>query len=208
MNTKTSITYSILCLSILILGCKGPKQENNDNASSGSLSQGQKYSIDTTQTVVTWKGSNLVGSNSHAGYVHISKGELMIDNNRIVGGTAEIDMNTIEDENHERDNGLIKHLKGPDFFDVKKFPLSKIVLTQNAESRNITGNLTIRGITQPVSFAAKLETRDGIVNLSGYLAIDRTLWDVRYKSGKFYDNLADQTISDYIEFHIKIVAKK
>jgi len=38
--------------------------------------------------------------------------------------------------------------------------------------------------------------------------IDRTKWDVRYNSGKFYDNLADDTISDDIEFDMKIVAKK
>jgi hypothetical protein len=40
------------------------------------------------------------------------------------------------------------------------------------------------------------------------MVIDRTKWDIRYKSGKFYDNLANNAISDSIEFNIKIVAKK
>ena len=53
-----------------------------------------------------------------------------------------------------------------------------------------------------------MEVKNGIVKANGKLVIDRTLWDVRYKSGKFYDNLADETMSDSIEFHIKIVAKK
>jgi hypothetical protein len=47
-----------------------------------------------------------------------------------------------------------------------------------------------------------------ILNSFSKLAIDRTLWDVRYKSGKFFDNLKDQAIADSIEFNIKIVAKK
>jgi hypothetical protein len=53
-----------------------------------------------------------------------------------------------------------------------------------------------------------MEVKDGIVKANGKLAIDRTKWDVRYRSGKFYDNLADQTMSDSIEFQIKIVARK
>jgi len=53
-----------------------------------------------------------------------------------------------------------------------------------------------------------MEVKDGAVNASGKLSIDRTRWDVRYQSGKFFDNLADEAISDTIEFEMKIVAKK
>lgn len=218
MNNKLSITYLILIISSLFFGCRGPvKEENKNNASASFVSWGrignEKYVIiDTKESVVTWKGSMLIGPNSHTGYVHISKGELMIENGQLMGGAAEVDMNTIEDENHGSDNGLIKHLKDPDFFDVKKFPISTIVLTKaasiNGENKKVTGNLTIKGITHPVTFPAKIEVKDGIVKMNGKLVIDRTKWDVRYKSGKFYENLADKTISDSVEFHIKIVAKK
>lgn len=47
---------------------------------------------------MTWKGASLIGKNSHAGYIYISKGELMIEKDQLMGGTVEIDMNTIEDE--------------------------------------------------------------------------------------------------------------
>lgn len=217
MNKKISITYLILIISSLFFGCRGPvKEENKNNAFASYLSLhfgNEKYFIiDTKESVVTWKGSMLIGSNSHTGYVHISKGELMIENGQLVGGTAEVDMNTIEDENHANNSGLINHLKDPDFFDVKKFPISTIVLAKaasiNGENKKITGNLTIKGITHPVTFPAKIEVKDGIVKMNGKLIIDRTKWDVRYNSGKFYDNLADETISDFIEFHVKIVAKK
>src|SRR5688572_30773029 len=215
MNNKTSITYLILIIAPFFLGCRGPvKEANKNNASASSLSLhvgDEKYVvIDTKESVVTWKGSSVEGA--HTGYVYISKGELMIENGQLVGGTAEVDMSTIEGDDHRSDNNLIKHLKDPDFFDVKKFPISTIAITRvasiNVEDKEITGNLTIKGITLPVSFPAKVEVKGGIVKANGKLVIDRTKWDVRYNSGKFYDNLADKTISDSIEFHIKIVAKK
>jgi polyisoprenoid-binding protein YceI len=121
-------------------------------------------------------------------------------------------MNTIEDKNHGSDNGMVNHLKSPDFFDVKKFPFATIAITKaesiSGENMNVTGNLTIKGITHAVTFPAKMEVKDGIVNANGKLVIDRTDFGVRYRSGKFYDNLADRAISDSIEFNIKIVAKK
>ena len=51
-----------------------------------------------------------------------------------------------------------------------------------------------------------LELLSGIVNANGEMIIDRTKWDIHYNSGKFYDNLADETIADEIEFLVKIVA--
>jgi polyisoprenoid-binding protein YceI len=216
MNNKLSITYLVLIIALFLFGCRGlVKKENKNNTSASSLSlyaRNEKYAIDTKKSVVTWKGSNLLGSNRHIGYVYISKGELIIENGQLIGATAEIDMNTIEDENHGRDNGLVNHLKEPDFFDVKKFPFSRILLNKaksiNRENNKVAGNLIIKGITQPVTFPAKIEIKHGIVKLNGRLVIDRTKWNVRYKSGKFFDLLADQAISDSIEFHIKITAKK
>lgn len=211
-NNKLSITYLLLIITPLFFGCGGPvKKENKINASASPVTTlGQKYSIDTKESVVTWKGSSVKGG--HAGYVYISVGELMIQNGQLVGGAAEVDMSTIEGDDHRSDNNLINHLKDADFFDVKKFPIATIVLTRvasiNTENKEITGNLTIKGITHPVTFPVRVEMKDGIVKASGKLIIDRTQWDVRYKSRKFFDNLKDQAIADDIEFEIKIVAKK
>jgi polyisoprenoid-binding protein YceI len=217
MNNKLSINYLILIIVPLFFGCRGPvKEENKNNASASTFSLhvgSEKYVIiDTKESVVIWKGSSLIGSNSHTGYIYISQGELLIENGQLMGGTVEIDMNTIEDETHESNNKLVDHLKDPDFFDVKRFPFSTIAITKvvpiNGNTKKVTGNLTIKGITHPVTFPAKMIVKDGIVKANGKLAIDRTLWNVHYKSGKFYDLLANQTLSDSIEFHMNIVARK
>lgn len=217
MKNKLSITYLILIVTPLIFGCQGPvKNETKGSTSAAALSLhsgNEKYiPIATKESVVTWKGASLMGTNSHTGYVYIAQGELMIENNQLMSGTAEIDMNTIEDEKHGRNNGLVNHLKDPDFFDVKRFPFSTIAITKvepiNGNTQKITGNLTIKGFTHPVNFPATIEIKNGTVKADAKLVIDRALWNVRYKSAKFYDILANQTISDSIEFHIKIVAKK
>ena len=193
MNNKLSITYFILIITPLFFSCHGPvKKENKNNTPASSLSLhvgDEKYFIiDTKESVMTWKGSSVHGA--HTGYVYISQGELMIENGQLMGGTVEINMSTIEDKNHESDNGLINHLKDPDFFDVKKFPFSTIAITKaesiNGENIKVTGNLTIKDITQEVTFPATMDVKDGIVKANGKLVIDRTLWGVRYKSGKFF----------------------
>ncbi|MET0392001.1 MAG: YceI family protein [Chitinophagaceae bacterium] len=215
MNNKLFITCLILMIVSVLFGCGGAvKEENKSHAPAGSLSlhEGdEKYmALDTGESVVTWKGANSFGA--HAGYVYISKGELMVENGQLAGGAVEVDMNTIEDERHGRNNGLINHLKDPDFFDVKTFPVASIIITRVAsisdEDKEVTGNLTIKGVTHPVSFPAKMEVRDGVVKANARLVIDRTKWDVRYKSGNLFDNLKEQAISDSIEFNIKVVAKK
>ena len=217
MNQKLFIAYLTLIIVPLFFGCGGPaKEENKNNASASSISLhvgNEKYVvIDTKESVVTWRGYNLNGLNSQTGYVYISKGGLLIENGELMGGIVEVDMNTIEDKKHGRDNKLVNHLKDPDFFEVEKFPFSTIAITSvtsiNDENKKVTGNLTIKGITHPVTFPAQVEIKEGTVKANGKLVIDRTLWDVRYKSGKFYDNLANQAMSDSIEFHMKIVARK
>lgn len=216
MNNKISVTYLILIIGPLFFGCGGPvKEENKNNASASSVSQGQKYMIDTTESVLTWEGSMVFGfDEEHKGYVYISKGELLIEKDSLVGGIAEIDMSTIEYKDKESKNTPVKHLKSPDYFDVEKFPISTFAITKvesvNVRSKTIkvTGNLTIKGITNPITIPAEIEVKDGIVKASGKVIIDRTQWGIRYRSGKFYDNLADNAVSDDIEIHMKIVAKK
>jgi polyisoprenoid-binding protein YceI len=217
-RNRISFLYSILIIAPLFSGCRGRvKEENKINASASSapLSRvtSEKYSIDKKVSVVTWKGSKVFApEQAHTGYVYISKGELMLSKGQLAGGAVEVDMNTITDPVHGSDNNLINHLKDPDFFDVKKFPIAAFVITGvasvNAENTNVTGNLTIKGITHAVTFPVKIEVKGEIVNAIGNVTIDRTKWDVRYNSGKFYDNLADKAISDDIEFDMKIVAAK
>ena len=211
MNNKILLPFLILTIAPLFFGCDGTAA-NENNTSASSLSPGQKYTIDTKESVITWTGSMVLASEEHIGYVHISKGELMIEKGQLVGGTAEIDMNTIEYKDKTNKNTPINHLKSPDYFDIEKFPISTIAITRvtsvNDKTLKVTGNLVIKGVARSVTFPANMEVENGIAKANGKLTIDRTDWGIRYRSGKFFDIVADQIVSDSIEFNIKIVAKQ
>lgn len=212
MNNKL---FFILIIAPFFFGCGGPATgDNKASATANSLSlhagDDKYFMIDPGESVVAWTGSGVHGK--HEGYAYISKGELKIENGQLTGGTVEIDMDKTEGPGHDRHNGLIDHLKGPDFFDVKQFPFTTMAITRveltNNQRKIVTGNLTIKGITHPVTFPASIEVDNGIAKANGELVIDRTRWGIRYGSETFFDNVADGAISDSIEFNIEIVAKK
>jgi polyisoprenoid-binding protein YceI len=229
LNHHHMTRLTILLILVFCNSCKKesknelPKTNNNSNVKPVVASfapsslifalENEKYAVDSKESVVTWKGSNAIGfKGGHTGYVYISTGILMIKKNRLAGGEVEVDMNTIADKDHGTKNGLVDHLKSPDFFDVEKFPLAKFTITKveaaGGENVKVTGDLTIKGITHEVTFPAIMDIKDGVAKAMGTLTIDRTQWGVRYKSGTFFSNLADDAISDSIEFEMKIVAKK
>lgn len=219
MNNKRLLPYLVLLTALACAACRGPEAKDVSTSSTpislvaNRHAENEKYLIDRKESVVTYKGSMAIASKgSHIGYVYVSKGELTVEKGHLTGGAVEMDMNTILDDAHRNDNNLIDHLKSADFFEVEKFPYSVFAITKvvsNGETINVTGNLTIKGITHTVIFPAHVEVKDGVVYASGKLSIDRTKWDVVYKSGKILGvNLADDLISDTIEFDVKIVARK
>ncbi len=227
MKNKTRDHHSpnyrplLTCLAIIaapwLISCNEPvtgKAQTSSPQSTLRLHEGDEryYQVNTRESVIGWKGSSLMGTNDHNGYLYPSKGELKIEKGELTGGVIEIDMNSMEDKDHKSDNKLIAHLKNTDFFDVEKFPFSKMTITRvtpaSGQDKQVTGDLTIKGITHPVTLPAHVDVNDKLVKATGTFVIDRSKWDVRYKSQKFYDLVAKQAISDSIWYQIRIVAKK
>jgi polyisoprenoid-binding protein YceI len=74
---------------------------------------------------------------------------------------------------------LTTHLKTPDFFDVREHPTAKFVtktITPGAQpgEATIAGDLTLHGVTKPVSFPAKVDVGDGGLTVSGSFTLDRS----------------------------------
>jgi polyisoprenoid-binding protein YceI len=111
---------------------------------------------------------------------------------------------------------LIGHLKSDDFFSVDQFKtatlkVSKAEIYQGKDKKagythTISGELTIKGITQKVSFPAKVTLKGDRLEAVADIVIDRTLWNVRYGSGSFFDNLGDNMIYNDIEFKLNLIA--
>ena len=115
----------------------------------------------------------------------------------------------LEGEYQQKLNG---HLKSDDFFGIEKFPEAKFVITKVAkDSKNgsfaVTGNLTIKSTTKPVSFKAQLVNGGAGIIAVADIVIDRSEYDVRYGSGSFFDDLGDKTIYDDFTLSINLVTE-
>jgi len=103
---------------------------------------------------------------------------------------------------------LTKHLKADDFFGVESNPTASFKIT-NVEGNTVSGDLTIKGKTKNVSFTTSSSETDGVMSFkSESFKIDRTDFDIKYKSKKFFDNLKDKFINDEIEISITVSSVK
>ncbi|QIL40148.1 YceI family protein [Pedobacter sp. HDW13] len=167
------------------------------------------YTVDAAKSTITWVGKKVTGS--HNGTIALQSGSLAVNGKSVTGGTFTIDMNSIKDADGSAK--LEGHLKADDFFGVAKFPTSTFVITKVAGSgANVTvsGNLTIKGITKPLSFPATVTLNaDGTASaLAGKIVVDRTKYDIKYGSKSFFDSIGDKAINDEFELAVKLVAKK
>ena len=167
--------------------------------------------VNAKRSTIKWIGSKV--ASSHEGTVNIQKGILMIDHGTLVGGQFSIDMNSIacsDIESEKKNKYLVDHLKSDDFFDVKQFPLAIITITNAAKgegnSYEIVADLTIKGITHPVTFSANVQVNGLNFLATAKIKIDRTKWDIKYNSGNFFKDLGDKMILDEIEFDVFLLS--
>ena len=115
---------------------------------------------------------------------------------------------SIDTRNADRDG----HLRSNDFFDMENHPEITFVSTgveqADAESYRVTGDLTIKGITQAISFPAKVGVKDGVAAASGTATVDRTKFDIKFRSKSLLDTAADKVIDDNFTLNFNVVAKK
>jgi len=167
--------------------------------------------VSISESTLTWKATKVTGE--HFGKVPLADAKLDYANGKITGGSFEMDMTslTVEDITDAGSNKkLTDHLKSDDFFSVVKFNKSTFVIkqakTSNGKDYEITGDLTIKGITSPVTFPAKVDVAGKSVTATGTITFDRTKFDIKYRSGNYFENLADKLIYDDVTLDVKLVA--
>jgi polyisoprenoid-binding protein YceI len=168
----------------------------------GLASGQEKMNADTAKTKLNWLGEKVTGQ--HTGTIKLQSGWLTITDNKIVSGEFLIDMASLKDG--DGNTRLEGHLKSDDFFSVGKFPVSKLVLKGSDSfekgSAVVRGELTIKGVTNPIEFKAAMQKKDDGTWFYSNIVIDRTKYSIKYGSGSFFDNLGDKTIYD--EFKLKV----
>lgn len=178
-----------------------------------AVSTAQDFTANKDKTTVKWKGSKVV-SGSHEGTLNLKSGKLVMENGILTGGMIVMDMGSItnSDLDEKGQARLVGHLRSDDFFSVEKFPeasfkLSKSEMTDD-NTLKVIGDLTIKGHTKAISFLSNVEKGEKSLIFMGTMEVDRSLFDVRFGSGKFFDNLGDKAINDIFTLEFRLFLER
>ncbi len=119
----------------------------------GSSKAESTYGVDNAHSSVIFRIKHINVSYVYGRFNEISGGFVLDEADGSKSTlNIEIKTNSIDTNSPDRD----KHLKSPDFFNVKQFPTSTFkstsIKTVSAGKFEVTGDLTINGVTKPVTF--------------------------------------------------------
>ena len=169
------------------------------------LTAADTLQVDMGNSQIKWIGRKVTGE--HSGTLNLSGGWVVLDKNSINSGKFIFDMASISNtdiESPEWKQKLEDHLKSEDFFHTDSFPqaileikgLQLVFIENSKNSEQILADLTLRGITHEIKFPFELTQSQNNFTAKGSVDIDRTLYNINYKSGKFFDELGDKLIYD------------
>lgn len=173
--------------------------------------QAQTFNVDPATSTVKWVGKKVTGQ--HDGSINIKSGNVTFDKGALTGGTIVIDMTTIKVldlKDAKMNSDLTGHLNSDDFFSTAKFNEATLVIKSAkaaGKETEVTGDLTIKGITKPVSFKVAVKSDKATASATGKIVIDRTAYDIKYGSASFFKGLADKAIDNNFELTVDVKAK-
>lgn len=184
--------------------CTSSETTETEETESAVLEDGT-VNLDLTASSVEWKGV-MLGVKEHTGNVTITEGSVEIAEGAVSGGKFLVDLTTITptdtayDENSTKEK-LVGHLSSPDFFNVEEFPTATFEIT-GSTGTTVTGNLTVRGITNEETVeGVEIITVGDVTNIAGTLTFDRKKYDV-----SFDVPVKEMVISNDIQLSINLVA--
>ena len=154
--------------------------------------------INTEKSTLKWIGEKITSS-QHSGSLDFKSGEMTIKDGLIVSGNFIVDMTSIsvEDISGSGKKRLEGHLKSDDFFSVDKHDKALLSIKGSKKTDKgflVDANLTIKDLTHPIQFT--MVSIEGGYNAD--LVFDRSKYNVRFRSGSFFENLGDKLIIDDI----------
>lgn len=171
------------------------------------------FQVQQASSTVNWTGKKVLGL--HTGGILLKNGYIDIHEGIITGGEIEIDMTSItitDIDDQKTHDEFLAHLRNDDFFSVDSFKTAKLIISSAEkiadDTFRIMGALTIKDITHPISFITSVEIFTDFLHSLGEIIVDRTLYNIRYGSGKFIQNLGDKLIYDNFVLQFKLIAQK
>ncbi len=179
------------------------------------INKATTYKVDTSKSELIWRGKKVTGE--HHGTIDLQSGSFTLDGMKLTGGSFVADMSSIKDldiADKDMNGKLVGHLKSDDFFSVEKHPTAKFVVTKATPKSggmvDVTGDLTIKGITKPVTFPVTVTSSGGQAMVKGTIVVDRSKYDMKFRSKSFFDaaTLGDKMVYDDFEIEVDLVGMK
>ena len=167
----------------------------------------QKFEIVSTQSNIDWVGKKVTGA--HNGTIAIKAGTIILNDGKLSGGTFIIDTASIKilDITDPGTNAQFAgHLASDDFFSIEKYPEAILEITA-VSGNHVEADLTIKGITHKTAFDVAMDVHDDKLTATTKLVIDRTKYEMKFRSGNFFMNLGDTLIYNDFELNVSVTAK-
>lgn len=176
------------------------------------------YQLDDTKSVAVWKGSQRTGY-FNEGAITVKSESMMVTDGKVIGGSFTIPLSSIVNFNLPTDElkqTLVHHLQSADFFNMALHPNLTYTITsvtpysgtEGVAGANylVNGNLTMLGISNPVSFPAKIDLTNNQIAVDATVKVDRTKWGIVYAADPALPD--DNYINPDIDIHLKLVGGK
>ena len=216
---KKALIFPALLAAFLITSCGNNAAKTEDASETAQAGEGAvNYSIDLAKSNVEWLAKKVTGQ--HNGTVAIKSGDLKAEAGAVTAGSFILDMTSIKVldlTDAEKNTKLTGHLNSDDFFATAKNPESKFEISSvepiagaaaGAPNYTVKGNLTIKGIVKAITFPATITMNENTLNANASFEIDRTEWDIKYGSGKFFQDIGDKAINDNFAVTFNIAATR
>ena len=209
---KYKILFSLI---LFLVGCNSGKKSDNSKPTLNQLTpEAGTYSLLIDDSELSWIGTEL-STKTHTGTIDFTDGTIVVDSDNTISGNVKINMSTINvtDLQGRSKEMLERHLRSSDFFEVESFSEAKFSFISKSFDKlsnqiSFVGDLTIKDITNPISFNATLLETSPFLKAKAVLSFDRSKYNVRFRSGNFFENLGDKLILDDIDVNIRLVTKK
>jgi polyisoprenoid-binding protein YceI len=209
---KNLINYiTLVGLALVLMASNFITDDGNEPNKSSGMPAGHMV-LDEASSII-WEGSKIVGG-KHIGTIAMKESSLLFNGTELIGGSFVMDMTSIK--NTDLDGGSAKklegHLKSEDFFGVSKYPTSKFTISnvkpgEEADEYHVTGDLTIKSTTLPITFPVVISWDSDRAIAEARISVDRADFDVRYGSGRFFDGLGNRAIKDEFTLDVTIVSE-
>jgi polyisoprenoid-binding protein YceI len=187
-------------------------------ATSAQASAKSSFTVDAATSQVLWSGRNM--NSIHTGALKIKEGRIELGGSESVKGTIVIDMNSITDTDLTDpawNKMLVTHLKSEDFFETAVYPTATITLKNGKRMAEdgcgnpnfmVTADVSIKAVTREITFPTSIMVdEDGTLKAHAHFDFDRTLWNVKYGSWKFFKLLGKHLVDDVISLNLKLAAR-